>query len=133
MKKLILTTLLCMSSQVFAADQPNETLCKGVYIDTVAVEARRVDGVSQIGQSLLVSFKDGSGNFYNCGGVIDRYVYLKAGANEAVFNAMVSMAFMAKANNYRVNFIVNKGARIYSADELAVIQIVENAAISGVN
>ncbi|PAJ73594.1 hypothetical protein CJF42_15130 [Pseudoalteromonas sp. NBT06-2] len=132
MKKIMLC-IIGMLSTISSSVHAGEKLCKGVYIDTVAIEARRVDGASQIGQSLLVSFKDASGNFYNCGGAMDRYVYLKAAANEAVFNAMVSMAFMAKANNYKVNFTINEGSRIYSADELAFIHIVENAALPNVN
>lgn len=127
MKKLLLA--LSLFSGLTATASAGEVLCEDAYVDTIAVEARRVDGASEIGRSLVVSFKTSAGNVHTCNGTIPRYVYLKADGNEAVFNAMTSIAFMARANNYRVNFMVNTGARIYSADELAYIQIVDNTAI----
>lgn len=104
-----------------------EIECTGAYVDTIAVEARRSES-TQIQNSLVISFKDAQGNHHNCNGNVPVYVYLKA-SNEAVFNAMSSIAFMARANNYKVKYVINTGASIYSAEELAYIQIVENTAI----
>ncbi|MFT5756075.1 MAG: hypothetical protein ACI9LM_000787 [Alteromonadaceae bacterium] len=126
MKSFIL--LLLSSLSLINTAQAAEIKCTGAFIDTIAVEGRRSDNPS-LTNSLLISFKDAQGNLHTCGGALRRYVYLKAGGNEAVFNSMMSLAFMAKANNYAVHYMINSGARIFTADELAYIQIVEGSPI----
>lgn len=124
---LLVTSIICLASSFSL--QAAEVLCKGAYVDTIAVEGRRSEA-SQIERSLVISFKDAQGNVHNCGGALQRYVYFKADGNDALLNAMMSIAFMARTNNYKVAYMINTGARIYSADELAYLQIVENTAIA---
>ncbi len=141
--KSFFATSMILTSTVSFADQPMPAtgtavgmLCESALVDTIAVEAIRADEVGNtpdrtLGNSLLISFKndDNSQNLKKCHND-NKYVYLKSAGNEALFNAMMSLAFMAKANNYRVNYMININAtEIYNnANQLAFIQIVENAA-----
>lgn len=129
--RIILVTLLTsffLLSQNLAAQ---EVQCKDAYVDTIAVEGTREGDASSLSQTLLISFKTKNGQLHTCGGVIPLFVYLKADENPVVFNAMVSMAFMARANNYKVVYMVTTGQRLFTADKLAYLQIVENTAITG--
>ena len=133
--KLLINTVVAITCLVASyTTQAAEILCKGAFVDTIAVEAKRSEA-TQIQQSLLISFKDAQGNHHNCdnngdgNGEIALYVYLHANNNEAVFNAMTSLAFMARANDYQVNYMINTGKTVYSAEELSYIQIVEDTAI----
>ncbi|WP_281560850.1 hypothetical protein [Thalassomonas sp. RHCl1] len=129
MKKL--TVLFIGLLSLVSTAQAAEVLCKNAHVDTITVEGNRDTSTNLISQSLLISFKNAStGAFDNCGGAFDRYVYLKADqVNTGVFNAMVSIAFMAKANNYEVEYMIKPTKDIYSATELAYLQIVENSAL----
>lgn len=123
-KSVFILLFIFLSNTAFAG----EVVCRNAIVDTIAVEGDRPDA-PLLSNSLVISFKDSNGNHDNCGGVIDRYVYLKIDSNSAVYDAMLSIAFMARANNYKVNYTVITGNRIYSADKLSVIQIVDNTAI----
>lgn len=96
--------------------------CGDAYIDTIAIEAERPDAPT-LSRVLLVSFKDASGNLYNCGMGDGRYAYLSAEKEPAVFNAMMSIAFMAKANNLPVRYFIISDRKLFSARELSVIQL----------
>lgn len=129
MKKIFAfaTTFLIFIGNANAA----EVLCEGAYIDTIAVESTRAANASEISQALLISFKK-NGTFYNCDGAFNRYVYIKASESEAIFNAMTSLAFMAKASNYKVDVMIDTSKTIYSATKLAYMQIVDESTLPAI-
>ncbi|WP_125784031.1 hypothetical protein [Pseudoalteromonas rubra] len=106
----------------FAGQASTTQECNGAYVDTIAVEGTRVD-IPGLSGTLLISFKDASGNLMTCGMGTGRYVYIKAEEHKEVFDAMLSVAFMARANNLPVRYMVMPDRAIASARELSFLQI----------
>ncbi|MBE0368571.1 hypothetical protein [Pseudoalteromonas aurantia] len=127
MKKLFLL-LLSITSLLPMTAYASVVECANAYIDTIAIEADRPDKAS-LSKTLLISFKDANGNLLTCGMGTGRYAYLEATKHPEVFNAMMSIAFMAKANNLPVRYFILSDRQKFSARELSVIQL--QSSISG--
>ncbi|WP_125562394.1 hypothetical protein [Pseudoalteromonas rubra] len=121
-KGLMRFGLIALLGVAFTGQASTTQECNGAYVDTIAIEGTRVD-IPGLSKTLLISFKDASGNLMTCGMGSGRYVYLKARENPEVFDAMLSVAFMARANNLPVRYMVLADRAIASARELSFLQL----------
>ncbi|KNC66274.1 hypothetical protein AC626_17920, partial [Pseudoalteromonas rubra] len=76
-KGLMRFGLMALLGVAFTSQASTTQECNGAYVDTIAIEGTRVD-IPGLSNTLLISFKDASGNLMTCGMGSGRYVYLKA-------------------------------------------------------
>ena len=95
--------------------------CKDIYIKTVDVQGARDDGMA-FGNNLVVSFKDGGGSDYYCGGA--KYAHLEMGSSLTIANSLLSLALSAKVADLEVSVLVNTSDKISTlSNQLSVISI----------
>ncbi|OCQ18321.1 hypothetical protein A7985_24235 [Pseudoalteromonas luteoviolacea] len=96
--------------------------CGDAYVDSIAIETNRAD-MPILSRTLLISFKDAKGATYVCGDTV--YGFVSTADYPVEFNAVMSLAFMAKANNLPVRVFINtSNIKVqHSARELSALQI----------